>query len=160
MHTIHVQRQTKADAARLFALLADPTSYREFPGVRSAELLQSGATERHGVGALRRIVVGTFRFDEKITHHEPGRRLDYQIVDSSPRIDHQGGTIRFTPTAEGTGVEWISTFRVPVPVLGHLIARFGGRRMRKAFDDAIRVCEQLAIASAPVRPALREMPTG
>lgn len=160
MHTIHVQRQTKADALRLFALLADPATYRQFPGVRSAELLQPGTTERHGVGALRRIIVGTFRFDEKITHHEPGTRLDYLIVDSSPRIDHQGGTIQFTPTAQGTAVEWTSTFRVPVPVLGHLTARFGARRMRKAFDDAIRVSEQLAIASDLVRPAFWEMPTG
>ena len=128
----------------MFALLSDPATYLRFPGVRRAELIRPGTETRFGVGALRRIWIGSFRFEEVITRYEPGERLDYRVITSRPPLEHEGGTIRFTSTATGCVVEWTSAYRVPVPIVGRLFEILGGRRMRRAFDDAIRIAAELA----------------
>lgn len=144
MRTIRVRRETGASPDVLFALLADPATYRHFPGVTVAELVRPGKGSPFDVGAVRRIGVGPFRFEEEITRSEPGVRLDYRIVSSRPPLDHEGGTLLFTRTPSGCVVDWSSTYSVPVPVIGPLLAILGGWRMRRAFDDAIRLAAELA----------------
>lgn len=46
-------------------------------------------------------------------------------------------------------VVWTSTYRVPIPILGRLPERVGGRRMARAFDDAIRIAGELARVPHP-----------
>lgn len=143
MRCIHVRRETSASAEELFALLSDPATYRRLPGVKRAELVRPGKDTLHGVGALRRIWIGPFKFEEEITHSEPGVRLDYRVVASQPPLDHEGGTLRFASTGNGCVVDWSSTYRVPIPILGRVLEVVGGWRMRRAFDDAIRIAGEL-----------------
>lgn len=158
MHRISVRRETTASARALFALLSEPSTYLRFPGVKRAELVRPGTETPNGVGALRRIWIGMFRYEEVITRSEPGVQLDYLVVTSRPPLEHKGGTIRFTPTATGCVVEWTSTYRVPIPIVGRLFGMVGGWRMAKAFDDAIRVAGEIASAR-PVVVSNPDAPT-
>lgn len=144
MHTITVRRSVAAPPEVMFDLLADPTTYLRFPGVRVGELLRAGEAEPHGVGALRRIQIGSFRFDEEIVGAERGVFLEYRVIASRPRLEHERGRIELTPAPTGCAVRWTSTYRVPVPVVGRVIEHLGGRRMARAFDDAIRVSGEIA----------------
>lgn len=146
MHTITVRRTVAASAEEMYDLLVDPVTYRHFPGVSLAELVRPGDAEELGVGAVRRIHISVFRYDEEIVAADPGREFSYRVVASRPRLDHEIGTVRFESGADGCTVTWTTRYRVPVPVLGPLLARLGGRRMRRAFDDSIRVSGELARA--------------
>jgi uncharacterized protein YndB with AHSA1/START domain len=146
MHTITVERVVAASPAAMYALLVDPTTYRKFPGVSLAELVRPGEADRFGVGAVRRIHISMFRYDEEIVAAEPDRGFSYRVVASRPRLEHELGTVRLEPEADGCRVTWATRYRVPVPVVGPLLARLGAGRMRRAFDDAIRISAELATA--------------
>lgn len=60
-------------------------------------------------------------FRELITAYEPPRSYSYLIVRSVPGFDHEGGTLTFTPTADGTRVDWVTNYTHP--------ARWGGKAM-------------------------------
>jgi hypothetical protein len=128
-----------ADADEVYDRLVDPSTYLRFPGVRHAELLRPGTNSTYGVGAVRRIHVSGFRFDEEIVAADPGTSFSYRVVASRPPLDHELGTVAIEPGLAGCTVTWTTTYRVPVPVIGRLLARLGGPRMRRAFDDAIRI---------------------
>ena len=149
MHTITVRRTVPASAEEMYDLLVDPTSYVRFPGVTVGELIRPGADDRLGVGAVRRIHISGLRYDEEIVVAEPGHRFCYRVIASRPALEHEMGTVSFEPTADGCSVTWTTTYRVPVPILGPVLARLGGRRMRRAFDDSIRISGELA-GAAPV----------
>ena len=144
MRTIEVRRTVDAPAARVFDLLADPTTYPRFPGVRAARLARPGAGVPHGVGAIREIDLGPVRFTEEITGYDRPVRLDYVVIGSRPRSVHRGGTIVLHEDAGRTDVAWTSTFRIPLPVVGPVVTAIAARRLARAFDDAIRIAGEIA----------------
>jgi uncharacterized protein YndB with AHSA1/START domain len=144
MHTIIVRRTVAASPEAMYDLLIDPVTYRQFPGVSLAELVRPGVHEQLGVGAVRRIHISVFRYDEEILAADRGREFSYRVVASRPRLEHELGTVRFEPVADGCEVTWTTRYRVPVPVFGPVMARLGGLRMRRAFEDSIRLSAQLA----------------
>lgn len=144
MYTIHLERTLRAPAERVFDVLADHAGYARFPWVRSAKVVQPGAPEPNGKGAIREIEIGPAWFQEEITAFERPSRLDYHILQSRPPIDHELGRLTFTPIAGGVRVTWTSTFRVRLPLVGRLLGALGARVMTNLFDDALRLTEQLA----------------
>ncbi|BBY04683.1 hypothetical protein MNVI_00010 [Mycobacterium noviomagense] len=68
---------------------------------------------RAGVGALREVHgVGTW-FREEITAFDRPRSYAYLIVRSFPPFNHEGGTLTFTPSGDGTHVDWRSNYTHP-----------------------------------------------
>lgn len=120
MRSIHVTRTIPAPPEPIFDLLADHANYDQFRAVSGSELVREGDPPPNGVGALRRVRVQVLRFEEEITAYERPTQLDYLIVKLNVPFDHRGGSITLTPEGGATRVDWRSSFRVPIPVVGGL----------------------------------------
>jgi uncharacterized protein YndB with AHSA1/START domain len=148
MRTVRVERRIPAPAERVFELLADHANYDRFRAITGSELVSEGDPPPNGVGAMRRIRVGPIRFEEEITAYEPSSRLDYLIVRLNLPFDHRGGTMRLSEEEGGTRVEWISTFRIPIPVVGGLQERIWAPILTRGFRRVLEDVERMAAASA------------
>lgn len=135
MQTVHVSRDFEADAATVFAVVADHDSYANLPGVRAAWLRTSGETEPGGVGAERVIQLPVMRFVERITEYEPGESLGYKIIESPLPIKHIGARIILQPLgsdAHRTRVHWTSRLRGTTPIGAEVAAMAVAQKIRLA----------------------------
>jgi hypothetical protein len=148
MRTIRVERTMKITAERAFDMMADHAGYTAFPGVRSAKVTRPGTTEPNGLGAIREVALSGAWVEEEITVFERPRRLGYKILRSKPPIEHEGGLIELTPTADGVHVVWTSTFRVKVPLIGWLLTAIAARQMTSLFTRGLAIGEERARAAA------------
>jgi uncharacterized protein YndB with AHSA1/START domain len=123
MRTVRVERTLDAPIEAAFDLLTDHAAYKEFPGISDSELLKEGATDRNGVGAVRRVIIRPLKFVEEITAFERPTLMSYLITGINVPLDHEGGTIELTEAGDGTQAVWTSTFRVPIPVIGGAVER-------------------------------------
>lgn len=123
----------------VFQVLADHDQYGQFPGVDSGKVLEAGAPERNGLGALRLVKAGPLQLHERITGFEPGRLMAYHIEHARPLpVAHDVGEIRLSAEGDGTRVDWVSAGRVAIPVLGPAIDRVFESRVRGAFSAMLR----------------------
>ena len=148
MRSIRVERMLDAPVEGVFDVLADHANYDRFGGIRRSKLIRPGEAERNGVGAMRRVVIGPFTFDEEITAFERPTRLDYVIRKINAPYRHQGGSIRLDRTADGgTKATWTSTYEIPVPVAGWALERLFsltfGRGFASTLEEAGRVAVQV-----------------
>ena len=127
----------------LFDVMADHARYDRFRPISSSELLREGDEEVNGVGAVRRLRARFMRFDEEVTAYERPSRLDYLILNVNIPLQHEGGSIRFEQAGTRTRVEWTSTFRITVPLLGGPLGAAGGAALKRSFrqmlEDAARL---------------------
>lgn len=144
MRTIQVERRIPAAPERVFELLADHAAYDRFRAIDASELLSEGEPPPNGVGAIRRIRVGPLRFEEEITAYEPGSRLDYLILRLNVPFDHRGGSIRLRAEDGGTQVEWTSSYRIPVPLVGGISERVSALMLRRGFRRVLEDVERLS----------------
>jgi len=112
MVQVHVERTIAASPERVFDWLADPASLTAAPLIVRAGWAKGSSGP--GVGALREVRGVGMRFREKITAYDPPRSYSYLIVHSFPASKHEGGTLTFTPSGDGTRVDWVTTYTVPV----------------------------------------------
>lgn len=146
--TIIVTRTIHAPIAEVFALLSNHPGYTAFKGIKDAYLLQEGKDEPNGLGAVRRIDLGSVWFEEAITAFEPPVRMDYQILRSRPPIDHQLGSITLQATDQGTEITWKSVFRVRIPLIGAWLTRSAARTGERAFGRILRDIERTLIGES------------
>lgn len=140
--TILVRRTIPAPIDEVFARLSDHAGYTAFRGIREARLLTAGNTNPNGLGAVRRIGLGTVWFEEEITAFEPPYRMDYKILRSRPPIEHELGSIRLQETEQGTEVTWTSTFRIRIPVIGRWMTGPAARAGEKAFSGLLKAIDK------------------
>jgi hypothetical protein len=116
---LHVEKTIAAPPEEVFAWLADPVNLKSAPQVVTSGWARDSRPP--GVGAIRTGIAIGLWFREEITAYDPPNSYSYLIVGSVPAIDHEGGTLTFTPHADGTHVDWDSAYTHPV--------RGGGRAM-------------------------------
>lgn len=119
MVQLHVQRTIAAPPEQVFDWLADPVNLTAAPLALKAGYADGSPSP--GEGAVREVTGLGMWFRELITAYEPPRSYSYLIVRSVPGFDHEGGTLTFTPTADGTRVDWVTNYTHP--------ARWGGKAM-------------------------------
>jgi uncharacterized protein YndB with AHSA1/START domain len=119
MVTINLQRSIAAPPERVFAWLADPSSLATIALVRHASWAPDSPPPASG--AVRAVTGWGMWFHEKITAYDPPNNYSYLIIGSFPAFDHDGGTLTFTQSREGTHVDWTTTYTHP--------ARAGGKAM-------------------------------
>jgi len=146
MPTVEVTRIIQAPREAVFDVLADHANYDRFRGSRRSELVKEGEPAPNGVGALRRILIGPLRFDEEITAYERPSRLDYLIVGLNVSFDHDGGQIRLSEVAGATRVDWTSTFRIPIPVIGRVQEFAWAPILRRGFRRVLEDVERMVSA--------------
>ena len=148
MTEIRLELDLDAPVEGVFEAMADHARYDRFRPIGSSELLKEGTTDRNGVGAVRRLKAWPLRFDEEVTAYESPSRLDYLIIDINGPVEHEGGSIRFEPTASGTHVLWTSTFRVTIPLLGGLLGVAFAFLLKCSFTQMLEDSARLANAPA------------
>jgi uncharacterized protein YndB with AHSA1/START domain len=138
MVEIHVERTIDAPAERVFDWLAEPANLAAAPlALKAGYAKDSPGT---GAGALRQVTgVGTW-FREKITAYDRPRSYSYLIVRSFPPFNHEGGTLTFTPSGDGTHVDWLSNYTHPAWAGGKLLEAVSYRLLRSSFLAILDAC--------------------
>jgi uncharacterized protein YndB with AHSA1/START domain len=143
MRSVHITRTIPAPAEEVFDVLADHANYDRFRSIHGSELVREGSPAPNGVGALRRIKVRPFVFEEEITAFERPSRLDYLIVRLNVPFKHEGGSINLTPEGDATRVDWRSSFSVSTPVVGGMQELVWepvlARGFRRTLEDVERI---------------------
>ena len=138
MVQVHVERTIAASPERVFDWLADPANLTAAP-----LLLRAGwakGSSGPGVGSLREVTGVGMRFREEITAYDPPRSYSYLVVRSFPAAEHQGGTLTFTPSGDGTRVDWVTTYTVPVRGGGKLMEAVSAPLFRSTFRAILAGC--------------------
>ena len=148
MVTLHVERTISASPERVFDWLADPANLTAAPLALRAGFAKGSSGP--GVGAVRQVTgVGTW-FREEITAYDAPRSYSYRIVRSFPAFDHEGGTLTFSPSGDGTHVDWVTTYTHPARAGGKAMEAVSSRLLRSSFLALLGGC---AKALEP-RPAI------
>ncbi len=140
MVEIHVQRTIAAPVEKVFDWLADPVNLNTAPLV-----LKSGwskDTKGPGVGAVREVLGTGMWFREDITAYDRPRSYTYLIVRSVPAFDHDGGTLTFTPSGDGTHVDWLSNYTHPAYAGGRLMELISRPLLRLNFAAILAACDK------------------
>jgi hypothetical protein len=95
-----------------------------------------------GVGAVREVIPLGTRFREEITAYDRPRSYSYLIVRSFPPFNHEGGTLTFTPSGEGTHVDWLSNYTHPAYAGGKPMEAVSRRLLRSSFLAILAACSK------------------
>jgi hypothetical protein len=111
MVQIHEQRMIEASPERVFDWLLDPANLTVSPMFRKAVWLKNSSGP--GVGATRELTGFGFWVREQITAYDAPRSCSYVVVGSFPPAQ-QRGTLTCTPSDNGTHVDWLSSYTLPI----------------------------------------------
>jgi uncharacterized protein YndB with AHSA1/START domain len=138
MVEIHVGRTIAAPVEQVFDWLADPANLAAAPLVLKAGYAKDSPGS--GAGAIREVVaVGTW-FREEIPAYDRPRSYSYLIVRSFPPFNHEGGTLTFTASGDGTHVDWLSNYTHPAWAGGKLLEAVSYRLLRPSFLAILNGC--------------------
>lgn len=141
-HTVEASATSAADAAAVWALLADTASWADWAGFDVARRTKDGAPDAEGVGAHRLFHSGRVRNEEEIERFEPGRVLGYRVIGGNLPFREYRAEVTLTPAAGGgTQITWRSTFTSKYPGLGGLIARRFTPFLRDSSEKLARAAE-------------------
>jgi uncharacterized protein YndB with AHSA1/START domain len=138
MVEIHLERTIDAPVEQVFDWLADPPNLAAAPlALRGRYAKDSSAP---GAGAVREVTaVGTW-FREEITAYDRPRSYSYLIVRSFPPFNHEGGTLTFTASGDGTRVDWLTNYTHPARAGGKLLEALTSRVLRSSFGAILDAC--------------------
>jgi hypothetical protein len=124
---------TGADPAAVYALLADGATWPDWSPLGAFELLEPGAGTPEGLGAVRLFTTGRHRSRERVVTCEPGEAFAYELEAGLPLRDYKA-VVTLTATADGTSINWRSTFRPQIPGTGWLYRRELGKFIRRTVE--------------------------
>jgi uncharacterized protein YndB with AHSA1/START domain len=138
MVELHIERTIAAAPERVFDWLADPAGLTAAPAILRARWAKGSSGP--GVGALRQVIgLGTW-FREEIRAYDRPRAYSYRIVGSFPPFDHDGGTLTFTPSGDGTRVDWLTTYTHPARAGGKIFESVSRPLLRSSFSAILAGC--------------------
>ena len=138
MVQVHVERTIAASPERVFDWLADPANLTAAPLLLKAGWAKGSSGP--GVGALREVTGVGMRFREEITAYDAPQSYSYLILRSFPPSDHEGGTLTFTPSGDGTHVDWVATGTIPARAGGKVTEAVSSRLLRSSFLATLAGC--------------------
>jgi uncharacterized protein YndB with AHSA1/START domain len=138
MVQLHVERTIAASPERVFDWLADPANLTASPLVLKAGWAKGSSGP--GVGARREVIGVGVWFREEITAYDAPQSYSYLILRSFPPSDHEGGTLTFTPSGDGTHVDWVTTYTVPAFAGGKMMEAVSSPLLRSSFGAILAGC--------------------
>ena len=138
MVEIHVERTIDAPVERVFDWLAEPANLAAAPLALKAGYAKGSPGT--GAGALRQVTGVGILFREKITSYDRPRSYSYLILRSVPPFNHEGGTLTFTPSGDGTHVDWLSNYTHPAWAGGKLLEAVSYRLLRSSYLAILDAC--------------------
>jgi uncharacterized protein YndB with AHSA1/START domain len=138
MVEIHLERMIDAPAEQVFDWLADPVNLATAPLALRGRWAKDSPGP--GAGAVREVLaVGTW-FREEITAYDRPRSYSYVIVRAFPPFNHEGGTLTFTASDDGTRVDWLSDYTHPALAGGKVLEAVSYRLLRSSFRAILDAC--------------------
>jgi uncharacterized protein YndB with AHSA1/START domain len=138
MVEIHLERTIAAPVDQVFDWLADPANLAAAPLALKAGYAKDSSGP--GVGTVREVVgLGTW-FREEITAYDRPHSYSYLIVRSFPSFKHDGGTLTFTASGNGTRVDWLTNYTHPIWAGGRLLEAVTRRLLRSSFLSLFTAC--------------------
>jgi|HubBroStandDraft_5_1064220.scaffolds.fasta_scaffold391852_1 hypothetical protein len=149
---------TQADAASVYALLADGSSWPEWSPIDSFDLLAPGEGTPEGLGAVRLFTTGRHKSRERVVTCEPGKAFAYELEAGLPLRGYKA-VITLLPGGNGGGsgggttINWRSTFRAKVPGTGWLYRRELGKFIRQTVEGLAAAADRAQGSSSTLRPS-------
>jgi uncharacterized protein YndB with AHSA1/START domain len=138
MVEIHLERTIAAPVEQVFDWLADPANLAAAP--LALKGVWAKGSSGPGVGAVRQVTaVGTW-FREEITAYDRPHSYTYLIVRSVPAFNHEGGTLTFTPSGQGTRVDWLTNYTHPAYAGGKVMEKISRPMLRSSFLAILNAC--------------------
>lgn len=144
MVQIHVQRTIAAPVEQVFDWLADPANLVAAPLVLKSAWTKD--TKGPGVGAVREVLGTGMWFREDITAYDRPNSYTYLIVRSVPAFDHDGGTLTFTSSGDGTHVDWLTNYTHPGYAGGKLMEKVSRPLLRWNFLAILAACDKAVVS--------------
>ncbi|WP_204080725.1 SRPBCC family protein [Mycobacterium riyadhense] len=138
MVEIHVERTIAAPVEQVFDWLADPANLATAPLALRAGYAKDSSPP--GAGAVREVVGVGMRFREEITAYDRPHSYSYLIVGSFPPFNHNGGTLTFTASDDGTRVDWLTNYTHPARAGGKLLEAVSRPLLRSSFLAVLAAC--------------------
>ena len=138
MVKLHAERTIAAPPERVFDWLADPANLTASPLVLKAGWAKGSSGP--GVGARREVIGVGVWFREEITAYDAPQSYSYLILRSFPPSDHEGGTLTFTPSGDGTHVDWVTTYTIPARAGGKVMEAVSSPLFRSTFRAILAGC--------------------
>ena len=138
MVKFQVDRTIAASPERVFDWLADPANLVAAPVVLKVRWVTGWSGP--GQGALRGVIGLGGWFREEITAYDRPRAYSYRVVRSIPPLDHEGATLTFTPSADGTHVDWLTSYTHPAHAGGKPMEAISRRLLRWSFLAVLAGC--------------------
>jgi uncharacterized protein YndB with AHSA1/START domain len=138
MVEFQVERTIAASPERVFDWLADPANLTAAPVILKVRWVKGSSGP--GEGALREAIGLGGWFREQITAYDRPRAYSYRVVRSIPPFDHEGGTLTFTPSTDGTHVDWLTSYTHPAHAGGKLMEAISRRLLRWSFLAVLARC--------------------
>jgi hypothetical protein len=138
MYHVQVTVTIDAEQTKVFELLSDHERFVNGPDI-SCRLVTKGAKDPNGLGAIREVTSAGSVFTEEVTEWDPPRSYSYVVrkligpLGRPTPFTHERGWIELSREGGQTRVDWQSQFGMPLPVVGWLIERVVGARLRAAF---------------------------
>jgi len=119
-----VTAHSSAPPARVFALLADATSWTKWAGpmVGHAEWEREGDPPPGGVGAIRKVGRWPIYGREEIVASDPPSHHAYTILSGNPVRNYRADITLGPDDAGGTRLTWSASFDPMVPGTGRMLA--------------------------------------
>jgi uncharacterized protein YndB with AHSA1/START domain len=146
MVEIHLERTIDAPVEQVFDWLADPPNLAAAPLSLRARYAKDSSGP--GAGAVREVTAVGAWFREEITAYDRPRSYSYLIVRSFPPFNHEGGTLTFTASGDGTHVDWLSNYTHPARAGGKLLEAVTYRLLRSSFGAILDACAKALERSA------------
>lgn len=123
-----VVTESRADRERVFALLSDIASWKEWGGplTRTTKRIRDGHPDPNGVGAIRKAAF----VHEEIVEFLPPKRLSYIIVRGVP-VERYRATVELEEHEHGTTITWRGRFEPRIAGTGPLLSRILKRAVRE-----------------------------
>ena len=123
MKTVIVERDYGASVETIFDWLANPTNYKWAAAIFSARFTRPGDDGEYRLGAIRTFRSPQCWWTEEVTVYERPYRFGYQVLRIFPPAQHHGATIDLAERGGRTHVRWMSSYSMPVPVVGGALER-------------------------------------
>lgn len=141
MVKLHVERTIGASPERVFDWLAGPASLTSAPLVLKAGWAKGSSGP--AVGAVREVTATGMWFREEITAYNAPHDYSYRIVRAFPAFEHEGGTLTFTPSGDGTHVDWVTTYTHPARAGGKVMEAISARLLPWNFYAILASCAKV-----------------
>ncbi|HTR70652.1 MAG TPA: SRPBCC family protein [Mycobacteriales bacterium] len=122
MRSFDIRAYSTASPERVFALLADATSWSRWAGpmVRHSSWEVEGDPPPGGVGAVRRLGTKLMGSREQILEYDAPHYLAYTTLGRMPMRDYRA-IVSCDPDGDGTRITWAGAFEPVVPGTGWLL---------------------------------------